>query len=190
MSAVPVMPDSLRERRTRFWNEIVARRVARVTRVRCVGMLRGPVARVALAHQCERSASRFLRMRGAHMARRAGSIALRVLRVIDEDPPHRLSSGGKEMPLAFPNLDLGGVHQAEVGLVNQCRGLQGLLRRLLPHLPSRECAKLLVYQRQEVCRRLCVARGGFVDQGGNPDNRRVESLVIGRLHTRALDADP
>ena len=66
------------------------------------------------------------------------------------------------MAPAVPVEGLGGVHQAEVGLVDQGGGLQRLPGILLGQLLSRQFAQLLVDQRQELPRgvRIALLDGG------------------------------
>jgi hypothetical protein len=55
-------------------------------------------------------------------------------RVIDEHAPHRLGGEREEM---LPVVDdVGPVHQTEIRLVDQGRGLQGVLPGLAPHVAS------------------------------------------------------
>ncbi len=68
--------------------------------------------------------------------------------VFDEDAAHGFGGRGEEMAAAIPLLCLLRVHQAEVGFVDQGRGLERLARPLLRQLPAGQFAQLLIDQRQ------------------------------------------
>ena len=53
------------------------------------------------------------------------------------------------MSPAFPLLGLLGIHQPDIRLVHQRRGLKRVARILLGYLPGRKPAQLVVDQRQE-----------------------------------------
>ena len=53
--------------------------------------------------------------------------------MFDQDPPHSLRHGGEEMGWAVPVLGLHRLHEAEIGLIDQGRGLEGLPRLLPGH---------------------------------------------------------
>ena len=60
--------------------------------------------------------------------------------LIDENAAHGLGGGGEEVAAAVPVLRRFGAHQAQVGLVDQGGGLEGLAGRFLGHLPGRQPA--------------------------------------------------
>ena len=69
------------------------------------------------------------------------------------------------MAAAVPLLDLLAIHQPQVGLVDQGRGLERLARLLLRQLLSRQLAQLVVDQRQQLLGGLRVA---LLDGRENP----------------------
>src|SRR5262245_4037252 len=71
-------------------------------------------------------------------------------RLFDEDPTHRLGSGGEEVSAAIPALRLVRVHQTQIRFMNERRGLQRLTGLFLREPPGRELSKLLVDERQEL----------------------------------------
>src|SRR5262245_11394563 len=74
-----------------------------------------------------------------------------------------LGGGSEEMAAAVPVLGMLGVHQAEVGLVDQRGCLQRLPRPLLGQLLGRQLAQLLVDQRQQLAGRVGAAVGDGVE---------------------------
>ena len=75
----------------------------------------------------------------------------------DQDPPHGLGSGGKEVPAAVPMLHAVDVNEPKVGLMNQRGGFERLAGLLLGQLLRGQLAELVVDQRQELLGRLRVA---------------------------------
>jgi len=63
---------------------------------------------------------------------------------IEENPPHRLSSGAKEMPSTVPVLGLIHIHHPDVGLMYQSRCLQSLPRILLSHVGCGQFPQLII----------------------------------------------
>jgi hypothetical protein len=63
---------------------------------------------------------------------------------------HGLGGGGEEVSPAVPVLHSVPIHEAKVGLVNQCRGLEGLPRLLLGQFLRRQLAQFVVDQRQQL----------------------------------------
>jgi len=74
--------------------------------------------------------------------------ALLVACAIEENPPHRLGRGGKEMAPTVPVLDFGHVDQPELHLVDQGRGLECLARLFLGQLGRRQLPQLVIDQGQ------------------------------------------
>ena len=78
-------------------------------------------------------------------------------RRLDQDAPHGLGRGGEEVAAAVPVLDLFDIHQPQVRLMHQGRGLKRLPRFLLGELLRRQFAQLVVDERQELLGGLRVA---------------------------------
>src|SRR5262245_8828744 len=70
--------------------------------------------------------------------------------VLDQDASYRLRGGGEEVPAATPVLGLLGIDKAEVGFVNQGRGLERLAGLLLSYPLGSEPAQFVVDQRQQL----------------------------------------
>ena len=83
--------------------------------------------------------------------------ALLAAGAVDQDPPHRLGRGGEEVAPAVPACSAARVHQPQVGLVDQGRGLEGLPGLLAGQPLGGQLAQLVVDQRQELLGRLGVA---------------------------------
>ena len=63
---------------------------------------------------------------------------------------HGLGGGGEEVPPAVPARGVARAYEAQVGLVDQGRGLEGLPGPLLGQLLGRQPAQLVIDQRQEL----------------------------------------
>jgi hypothetical protein len=70
--------------------------------------------------------------------------------VLDQDTPHRFGGGGEEVFPGVPVLRVVHAGQAQVGFVDQRRGVEGLARLLLRQLLGGQPAQLVVDQRQEL----------------------------------------
>ena len=70
--------------------------------------------------------------------------------LLDENAAHGLGRGCKEVAAAVPVLDLVGIHEPEVRLVHQRRGLERLPGLLLRQFVCRKFSQLLVNKRQEM----------------------------------------
>jgi hypothetical protein len=93
----------------------------------------------------------------------------------DEDAAHGLGRGGEEMAAAVP-VPLGfGVHQPQVGLVNQGGRLEGLAGLLLGHLRGGQLAQLVVDQWQELRGGVRVALLHRGQDAGNLGHGRLRS---------------
>ena len=68
---------------------------------------------------------------------------------LDQDAPHRLGRGREEVGAAVPAWARLGPHEPEIGLVDQRRRLERLAGLLLPELPGRQLAQLVVDQREK-----------------------------------------
>jgi hypothetical protein len=69
---------------------------------------------------------------------------------LHENPPHGLGRGGEEVAAAVPMLGLLRIHQPNVRLVDQGRGLERLAGLLLRHLLGSQFPQLVVDQRQKL----------------------------------------
>ena len=78
--------------------------------------------------------------------------------ILDKDSPHRLGRGAKEVSTAVPMLSLLDIHEPDIGLMHQRRGLQRLTRFLLSQLGGGQLPQLLIHQRQELFGGTRVAR--------------------------------
>ena len=70
--------------------------------------------------------------------------------MIDQDAAHGLGRGGEEVAAAVPVLGLLDVHESEVGLVDQGRGLERLPGRLVGQPLGRQLPQLVVDQGQQL----------------------------------------
>jgi hypothetical protein len=97
--------------------------------------------------------------------------------LVNEDAAHRFGGRGEKVATAVPGLGLLRVHEPQIRLVNQCRGLQSLARLLLIQLRCRQLAQLVVNQRQEL---LSGVRVALLDSGqysGDLGHRRPRASV-------------
>src|SRR5262249_47198951 len=69
--------------------------------------------------------------------------------LVNQDAAHGLGGGGEEVAAAVPVLGLFDIHQAQIGLVDQGRGLEGLSRLFLSQQLGREPAQFVVDQGDE-----------------------------------------
>ncbi len=90
--------------------------------------------------------------------------ALFTASALDENPPHRLSRGSKEMAAAVPVLNLLPVDQTQVGIVYKGRGLESLARLLMSELLRRQLPQFGVDKRQQLLGRGWIAS---FDRGKN-----------------------
>ena len=67
--------------------------------------------------------------------------------VLDEDPPHGLGRRGEEVPSA---IELLVAHQAQIGFVDQGRGIERVAGPFVRHMTGRELAQLVIDQRQQL----------------------------------------
>jgi hypothetical protein len=84
--------------------------------------------------------------------------------VLDENPPHGLGRCGEEVPSAIKLLI---AHQAQIGLVDQGRGVKRVAGAFVGHMPGREPAKLVVDQRQQLRRGARVAVLDSAEEAGD-----------------------
>src|SRR5262245_55035114 len=76
---------------------------------------------------------------------------------LHQDAAHGLGGGGEEMAAAVPVLRPLDVHQSQISLVHQRRGLERLAGPFVGHLLGRQPVQLVVDQRQELLRGVRVA---------------------------------
>ena len=62
-----------------------------------------------------------------------------------------------------------GIHEMKVGLVHQRRGLERMPPTLVPHMPARNTAELVVDQGRQAIQRRLIAAAPRPDEGGNLD---------------------
>jgi hypothetical protein len=67
----------------------------------------------------------------------------------DEDPTHDLRGDTKEMSPVTP-IAVALIDESQIGLVDECRRLQGVAHPLMPKLPLRDPAQLGVNERQQL----------------------------------------
>src|SRR5262249_40257671 len=77
-------------------------------------------------------------------------VTLLAPRLLDEDPPHGLRGRSEEVAAAVPWLGLIHVHEPDVGLMDQGRGLECLAGLFLGELLGRQLAQLVIDQRQKL----------------------------------------
>ena len=70
--------------------------------------------------------------------------------VLHQNPPHGFCRGREEMASAVPVLSLVHIHEPNVRLVDQSRGLENPTRLLLGHLLGRQLPQFPIDQRQEL----------------------------------------
>ena len=92
--------------------------------------------------------------------------------LLHQNPPHRLRGRGEEMSPRIPMLDVVDIHQPDICLVYEGRGLKCLPRPFLCHLLGRQSAQLAVDQREQFLGCLAIA---LLD--GGQDSRNVGHLT-------------
>ena len=98
--------------------------------------------------------------------------------LFDEDAAHGLGRGGEEVAAAVPVLGLLRVHQPQVGLVDQGRGLERLAGLLLGQLLRRQLAQLVVDQRQQLLGGVRVALLDGGQDAGDIAHRRHQRAKV------------
>src|SRR5262249_53599957 len=111
----------------------------------------------------------------------AALLPLFVAGVVEEDAAHGLGCGGEEVAAAIPGVCHLAADQAEVGLVDQGGGLQGLPRLLLGQLLRGEPAQLVIDKGEQL---LGGVRVALVDGG-----QEVGDLTHGGLPGVAVSWD-
>lgn len=81
--------------------------------------------------------------------------------VVDQQAAHDVGSYSKEVSLPLP-VSASLVHQLEIGLVDQGRGLKGVAGSLSIQIPLGKAAQLVVDHREQVLRRsrTCLSKSG------------------------------
>ena len=99
---------------------------------------------------------------------------------LNENAPHSLGRGGKEMTPAVPLLLLVHIHQPHIRFMHQCRCLQGLTGLLLRKFLSRQLAQLLIDEWQKLLGRVRVALldgiqdlGDIAHKAVNPSDKLI-----------------
>jgi hypothetical protein len=92
--------------------------------------------------------------------------------VVDEEPAHDLTRHPVEMRAA-PPVDPSLVDQFQVGLVNQCGGLEGMVGAFAPQLAGGDAAQFVIDERQQSVERARITSRPVVEQPGE---------VAGRSH--------
>jgi len=77
-------------------------------------------------------------------------------RVIHEDAPHDAGRDGEEVRAIVPRYGFR-IDQSEIRLVDERRGLEGVIRTLVSDVPLRDSMKFVVYERNQAVQRLLVA---------------------------------
>jgi hypothetical protein len=97
--------------------------------------------------------------------------------VVNEDAAHHAGGNGKKMCAVLPR-HIVRVHQAQVGLVHQRRGLQAVVRSLVGHVALRNPVQLSVDERNQPLESGFVALPPFQEQPGDLGGmvRNVRSL--------------
>jgi hypothetical protein len=98
--------------------------------------------------------------------------------VIDEDAPHHLGRDPEEVRAVLPG-DVALSGEPHVGLVDQCRRLEGVVRTLLAQVGGGEPAQLSVHERHQLLERLSVAPSPLLQEGGDFRIRRLRHRPVG-----------
>jgi hypothetical protein len=87
--------------------------------------------------------------------------------MIDQDPPHELCGKSYELRTTLPgHIPL--IDEAQVGLVNQGRALQRVVRALSTQLPVCKPAQLCINQRHQLAEGTLIARGPVEEELSDP----------------------
>jgi hypothetical protein len=76
--------------------------------------------------------------------------------VIDQDVPHE-RRGEREEVRAIPQADAATLHEAQIRLIEERRGLERMTRRFAPHMPPRQLTQIPIDQRHQPLERRVVA---------------------------------
>jgi hypothetical protein len=103
--------------------------------------------------------------------------------VVDPNPSHSLGRGGEAVALA---VDVLVADEAQVGLVDQGGGVQGVAGGLRGHPRGGEPPQLVVNEREEVGGGFAVASRGGIEQAGDVGHdSRVYHLSAAELQEKA-----
>jgi hypothetical protein len=101
--------------------------------------------------------------------------------MIDQDSPHELCGKPYELRTTLPgHIPL--IDKAQVGLVNQGRTLQRVVRALSSQLPVRKPAELCIDQRHQLAEGTLIASGPVKEELSDP-------AIGGFVHIVAQPAD-
>lgn len=84
--------------------------------------------------------------------------------MIDEQSSHQTCNYGEEVRTIFPRHVC--ANEANVRFVDQCGGLQRMLRTLVPHVVPGEASQIAVNQRHQLIERVLVAVAPIAKQTG------------------------
>ena len=93
--------------------------------------------------------------------------------MVDQHPSHQLGRDGEELRAVLP-VGVLLIHELEVGLVDERRGLQRVLGPLSPEMRVRDPVQFLVDERHQVIEGIAIAlvpgeqEGGYVGRHGGP----------------------
>jgi hypothetical protein len=87
------------------------------------------------------------------------------LGIVEQDLSHGGGCDGQEVRMALP-LWCGLVHQSQVGFVDQCGSIEGLLSVPVLPVPSRDLVKLTIDQRDQLGKRLAIPCSQLVQEAG------------------------
>src|SRR5215207_7931017 len=93
-------------------------------------------------------------------------LALLAARVVHKNASHRFGGGPKKVGAALPAF-LVRAHEAQPCFMDKCGRLEGVTGGFGSHLVAGEPAQLVVDERQQLIRRLCIA---FLDSVENARN--------------------
>ena len=106
------------------------------------------------------------------------SLALSSSSSVDEDLSHRF---GRDTEKMFAIIEASVADQFQIGLVNQCRGIQSLPWLLLGHPRCRQFAQFVVDQRQQLRGGLSVAAVCCFEKLGDVGHRGILSRTLLQL---------
>ncbi len=86
---------------------------------------------------------------------------------INKNSAHRLGSSGKKVTFVLPANLVGRPNESKVGLVDKCRGLQGVIAIFSHHPHGGKLSQLSVHKRQQLGGGNPIARLGRVHQIGD-----------------------
>ena len=123
--------------------------------------------------RCGGDVSRFVDRHASHAVAPLARVV--TTGVIDEDPAHDLRRDTEEMRAILP-IDLTLVDEPDVHLMDESRGLQGVIGPFVPELAHRHAAELRIDERQQLIERSPVAATPIAEQRGDVARRDHWSL--------------